>query len=283
MTTTDLVEMLDLDEVGPDAWRGHNLRSPGAVVFGGQLLAQAIAAAAQAAPGLQLKSMHTVFTRSGLPDQPIDLAVERLHEGRSFATLEVSARQGDRLCTRSLVLLHRPDPDLVHHQDGMPDVDGPEQCPPTPTSEGRGWEVRIADGADIFDPDAIGPAELRVWSRFDHVPSEPWASQALLGYASDGFLIGTAMRPHAGVGQAVAHVTISTSVVSQTLTFHDVFDAGEWLLLAQRSPHAGAGRSFGRADVFTLDGRLVASFAQENMIRAFATDRQPAPGERAKH
>jgi acyl-CoA thioesterase II len=104
-----------------------------------------------------------------------------------------------------------------------------------------------------------------------------------VGYASDGFLIGTAMRPHPGVGQALAHVAISTSVITQTLTFHDEFDASSWLLLAHHSPEAGRGRSFGRADVFTPDGRLVASFCQENMIRAFTDDRRPAAGERSKH
>jgi acyl-CoA thioesterase len=91
------------------------------------------------------------------------------------------------------------------------------------------------------------------------------------------------MRPHPGAGQALAHVSISTTVITQTLTFHDPFYAGDWLLLAQRSPHAGSGRSFGRADVFSADGHLVASFSQENMIRAFDTDRAPAAGERSKH
>jgi acyl-CoA thioesterase II len=277
-----MLEMLSLAETAPDTFEAHNLPSPGGVVFGGQLLAQAIAATARVEPELAVKSMHTVFARGGSPDQPVELAVQRLHGGRSFASLEVSISQGTRLCTRSLLLLHRSDPDLISHQDPMPKVAPPDKCPP-PASNGHGWEVRIADGADTSNPDAIGPPELRVWSRFDDVPPEPWASQALLGYASDGFLIGTAMRPHPGVGQALAHVTISTSVITQTLTFHDEFDAGSWLLLAHRSPHAGRGRSYGRADVFTADGRLVASFAQENMIRTFPSDRQPAPGKRSKH
>jgi acyl-CoA thioesterase len=82
---------------------------------------------------------------------------------------------------------------------------------------------------------------------------------------------------------SLAHVSISTSVITQTLAFHDDFFAGDWLLLAHHSPHAGRGRSFGRADVFTQDGRLVASYEQENMIRAFTADRRPAPGERSKY
>jgi len=89
----------------------------------------------------------------------------------------------------------------------------------------------------------------------------------MLAYGTDGFLIGTAMLPHAGVGQNMAHRNIATGVVSHTLTFHEPVPAGEWLLLAHESPYAGRGASYGRAHVFTRDGRLVASFVQENMIR----------------
>ena len=77
------------------------------------------------------------------------------------------------------------------------------------------------------------------------------------------------MRRHAGIGQAMAHVSISTSVLSHTLTFHEPIDAGEWHLLAHESPDAGRGRSYGRANVFARDGRLVASFVQDNMVRSF--------------
>jgi acyl-CoA thioesterase II len=102
------------------------------------------------------------------------------------------------------------------------------------------------------------------------------ASQALLAFASDGFLIATAMRLHKGVGQSLAHVTISTSVVAQTISFHEPFDAREWLLLAHRSSYAGRGRSHGQADVFTEDGRLVASYTQDNIIRHMPAGRAPA-------
>jgi len=282
VSLTEILQVLELDEVAPDRYLSQNLADSPGVVFGGQLLAQAIAAAARTVPDMAVKSMHTLFARGGSPEVPPELDVSRLHVGRSFANLEVSIRQGDRLCTRSLVLLHRPDADLIRHADEPPAVPTAERCP-VPEVVRRGWEIRYVDGVDIMDPDAVGPPELYVWSRFAGAPDDPWVSQALLGYASDGFLIGTAMRPHPGAGQSLAHVTISTSVIAQTLTFHDPFFAGDWLLLALRSPHAGAGRSFGRADVFSADGRLVASFSQENMIRAFDADRAPAAGERSKY
>ena len=93
----------------------------------------------------------------------------------------------------------------------------------------------------------------------------------MLAYGTDGFLIGTAMRPHAGIGQNMAHQNIATGVVSHTLTFHEPIETGTWLLMAHESPYAGRGASYGRAQVFTQDGRLVASFVQENMIRDAGT------------
>ena len=89
-----------------------------------------------------------------------------------------------------------------------------------------------------------------------------------MAYSTDGFLIATAMRPHAGVGQAQAHVTLSTGVLSHTLTFHERCPAAEWHLLQQWSSYAGHGRSYGRGDIFRQDGQLAASFVQDAMIRA---------------
>jgi acyl-CoA thioesterase-2 len=265
--TSELIRMLDLKPVERDRYVGQNLAGSQGVVFGGQLLAQSVAAAANSVPDMHVKSMHTIFTRGASPEQPVELDVERLHEGRSFASVEVSIRQGARLCTRSLVLLDNPDPDLMTYCADPPVVSPPDDSVRSAVTR-RGWDVHIVGDVDISDPDAVGPPELLVWSRFADVPPAEWVSQALLAYASDGFLIGTAMRPHPGVGQALAHVTIATTVVTQTLTFHDYVDAGDWLLLAHSSPYAGRGRSYGRADVYRTDGGLIASYAQENMIRA---------------
>lgn len=277
---TPLIAMLELEELGPGRYRAENLPDSHGVVFGGQLLAQALTAVARTAPDRVVTSMHTIFARGAAPDQPLLLDVEQLHGGRTFASAEVTVRQGERLCTRSLVLLDRPDAEFITYDAPAPAAARPEECPAT-TGLHQGWEVRTVGGVDITDPEAVGPPELLVWSRFAGVPDDPWASPALLAFASDGFLIGTAMRPHPGVGQALAHVAISTTVVTQTLSFHRTFEAGRWLLLAHHSPAAGRGRSYGRADVFTEDGQLVASYTQDNMIRAFSDDRRPAAGEKA--
>ena len=279
----ELLAVLDLRPSGDTTWLGASLDfGAGAVVFGGQLLAQTIVAAATADPDKSVKSVHTVFARGASTDTPLEFAVDVMQKGRSFASATVSVTQGERLCTRSLVLLHAPDPDLIRHQDAAPDVGSAADA--TPSSHGAGfWEIRTVGGVDIADPDAVGPAQLDVWTRFPDAPDDPTLNQALLAFATDGFLIGTAMRPHAGVGQSLAHRSISTSVITHTLAFHGAVDAAAWLLLDQESPVARAGRSYGRADVFTEDGDLVASFAQENMIRAFAADQAPPAGGRSNH
>jgi acyl-CoA thioesterase II len=278
----ELLDVLRLDPVGEGRYRAQNFGSaPGGVVFGGQLLAQTIVAAAAADPAKEVKSVHTIFARGGSLDQPLDIDVDVMHSGRAFGSVTVTVSQADRLCTRSLALLTAPEPDLIRHQDPAPAVGSPDAATPS-THGGDWWEIRTVGGVDISDPDAVGPAELNVWTRFPDAPADVTTSRALLSYATDGFLIGTAMRPHPGVGQALAHVSISTSVITHTLSFHEPFDPSQWLLLSQESPYAGRGRSYGRGTVFTEDGRLVASFVQENMIRDFPQGRAPAAGETSK-
>jgi len=260
-----ILASLDLEEVGPGRYRAPNAASTHNVVFGGQLLAQSMVAALRGNDGKVVKTLHTVFARPASPEEPVELAVEPVHAGRSLASSTVTIGQGGRVCTRSLVLMSADEPDLIRHADRAPALQ-----PPPPGGDSGDWEVRIVGDVDLSDSEAVGPPELEVWTRFPGAPDDLATSQALLAFATDGFLIGTAMRPHAGVSQAQAHRTLSTGVLSHTITFHEPLAAGEWLLLVHRSPYAGRGRSYGRADVFRTDGQLVASFVQDSMIRAMA-------------
>jgi acyl-CoA thioesterase len=264
-----LLRAFALEPTVPGAWRAENAQSGHGVVFGGQLLGQSIVAGLAGQDGKAVKTLHTIFARAASPGAPLAIAVERMHEGRSFASSAVTIAQGDRLCARSLVLLCADEPDFIRHADPAPAVPGPDDCPAAGEGLG-GWEIRVVGGVDVSDPGLVGPAELDVWSRFAGAPDHPVLDQALLAFATDGFLIGTAMRPHAGVGQAQAHRTVSTGVISHTLTFHEPCAAREWLLLSHRSTHAGHGRCYGRANVFRADGTLVASFVQDGMIRPLA-------------
>ena len=274
LTIDGLVGALRLDEAGPGRYRAGNADAGHGVIFGGQLMAQAVVAALAGHDGKRVKTVHTVFARSGRPEAPVEITVDRMHAGRAFASSTVTIGQGDRLCSRSLVLLTADEPDFIRHADPAPTAPGPEAGRAPAGGDEGDWQVRIAGGVDIADPEAVGPADLDVWSRFAGAPDDPAIDQALLAFATDGFLIGTAMRPHAGVGQAQAHVTVSTGVVSHTLTYHEPAPAREWLLLSHHSPYAGRGRSYGTAHVFRADGALVASFVQDAMIRPLDNTRQ---------
>jgi len=279
----DLLAAFDLEPTGPGTFTGSSIVfGGGSVVFGGQLLGQSMLAGATADPTKVIKSIHTIFARGASTDVPLEFDVDVMQSGRSFASAAVTARQGDRLCTRSLVLLHAPDPGLIEHQPDAPAVGSPQDAVASEHSNGF-WEIRTVGGIDIADPDAVGPAVLDVWTRFEDAPEDPALNQALLAFATDGFLIGTAMRPHPGVGQSLAHRSISTSVITHTLTFHRPVAADRWMLLSHESPQAGQGRSYGRAHVYSEAGDLIASYVQENMIRNFGEGQAPAPGTKAAH
>lgn len=271
---------MELEPTGEAAWRAGNMDNPGPVVFGGQILAQTLAAANQSVSDQTVRSLHTVFARSAAVEHPLHIAVETMSAGRSFSSLTVTVSQGDRLCARSLVLTGTDTEDLIRHAPEPP-RSGPEAA--TATGQGEGavtswWETRIVEGVDISDPDAVGPPRLGVWMRFPGAGPDARRGQALAAYASDGFLIGAALRPHAGFGQSLAHVEFNTTVLTHTLSFHEPFSADEWLLLDQEAPYAGRGCSYGRAHVWTADGRLVASFVQDAMIRAFPPTPPKPPG-----
>ena len=275
LTIENLLRAFTLEPVGDGHYRAENADAGHAVLFGGQLLGQSVIAAHVGEPDKRVKTVHTIFARAGSHDAPVDIAVDSMHSGRAMASSTVTISQGDRLVARSLVLLSADEPDFIRHADATPTVPGPDESR-VAGELGGAWEVRVAGDADISNPDQVGPPELDVWTRFVGAPEDPIINQALLAFATDGFLIGTAMRPHDGVGQAQAHRTLSTGVLSHTLTFHEPLSAGEWLLLSHRSTHAGHGRCHGRANVFTTDGVLVASFVQDAMIRPMKTDRPPA-------
>jgi acyl-CoA thioesterase len=268
MFTMDaFLEALTLEPVGTDRYRATNLSSDHGVVFGGQLLAQSVMAGLAGQEDKVVKTIHTVFARGAAPDAPLDIAVERMHGGRSVASSTVTVSQGDRLCTRSLVLLSVEEDDVIRHADEPRAGSSPDDVAGHVRAVGA-WEIGVVGAVDLNDPEQVGPPELDVWIRFDGAPDDPGIDQALVAYSTDGFLIGTAMRPHAGVGQAQAHQTLSTGVLSHTLTYHERCPAAQWHLLQQWSSYAGHGRSYGRGDIFRADGQLAASFVQDAMIRA---------------
>jgi len=276
-----LPALLRLEQVGDHLWAGqpeHEGEVVRNVVFGGQIMAQAIMAAhldrnADRSDDKEVKSVHAVFARAGDYGQPIAYEVERMHDGRTLGSDTVTFSQGGEIMSRCMILWSRDEPDLIRHTAwvAMPDVPGPNE--PGHRSDGRvfpGAAGKIVGGIDTWsDDEPLRPAVQNVWTRYETSYSQV-IDQAILSWATDGYLIGTSMLPHKGYHEGQAHKTISTGVLSHTLNFHDRFRADQWLLLANESIWAGRGRTHGRSTVWTEDGRLVATFTQDNLVRRWA-------------
>lgn len=250
------------------------------VITGSHLLARMIIASYQAGDRTkEVKSAHAVFARPASFATDVEMEVEAIHAGRGFASDVVRAVQHGVTMSTSIILWSLEEPDLIRHADPMPDVTRPDDLPAGGRGMSEGGEMRTVDGIDTWGVDAtVGPPELYTWYRDGASHDSVVVNQALLCAATGALLIGTTLRPHPGVNQDMAHRQISTGVVDHTINFHDRFDVSQWLLLAQDSPWAGRGRSYGRGLVFTEDGRLVASYTQDNMIRHF-TDQKDHSGE----
>jgi acyl-CoA thioesterase II len=268
VTEAVLPDLLRLDVVGDHRFRVHHPDSDPEgrdVVFGGQLLAQMIMASSETGGGKEVKSIHALFARTGTYSAPIELAVESIHAGRSWASDTVTAWQGERLLSRGLVLLNNDEPDIIRHELEMPKVPGPEAA-----TAGEGLGFPGAELRTVEDPTATtgGVAALHFWTRFEHPVPGVAANQAILSWNTNGFMIGLAVRDHRDVVKIEdAHRTVSTGVIGHTINFHERFDVSEWLLLTHESTYAGRGRVHSRGLVYREDGQLVATFTQDSMVR----------------
>ncbi len=259
----DLVACLTLVEAEPGVVEGRNLDIGYHRVFGGQILAQVLVAAAAASPEKSVKSLHILFPREGDTAKPMRYRVERLQDGRTFGTTEVVATQDDKVIAAAVLSMHS-DEEGLHRSAAPPEVGPPDGAVPTPLAMVP-WETRSVGGVDLADHGAAEP-RLDWWMRTPPVGDSRHLHQALLAHATDLTLIGTALRPFEGISQADSTVTLHTAVTSHTLWFHQPFRVDDWLLLTQHSPIVAHGRTFGRGDVYAGD-ELVASFAQEAMVR----------------
>ncbi len=272
----DLLRLVDAEPTGPGRFvaPGYHERSRN-VVEGGQLLAQALVAAAKSVPGQRLDSAYVTFPRAATFDDPIELSVEPLRLGRTFSTVSVRGAQGGVLVSPALVLLGVDTEDVIRDSVAMPDVAGPEDAAPFDMRV-TGRAVRVVDGAYSPDPDRVGPPELYVWVRFRDDPAELALRRALVAQATTHWTVAAAMRPHHGIGEADAHVSLSTGPMSLAVSFHDDAPLDRWFLYANRATWSGHGLGHGEGRVFTEEGRLIASYSVDAMIRRFtAVGRRP--------
>ncbi|GGV28767.1 acyl-CoA thioesterase II [Actinomadura cremea] len=241
-------------------FEGRNLDLGYYRLYGGQLLGQFLQAASRACPDKAVKSLHTVFAREGTEDEPVRYEVTRHHEGRTFGTLTIVARQSRGVLATASVSVHGAEDGRERQADvPVPSVPGPEHA----VSVGMfPWETRSV--GDLDAREAVAP-EYDLWMRTPEAPAG--LAPAITAYATDLNLIGTALLPLDGVSQQDARGAFASAVTTHTMWFHRPFRTDSWLLLHQHSPLLAHGRCFGRGDVLTEDGTLVASYAQEALLR----------------
>jgi acyl-CoA thioesterase-2 len=188
----------------------------------------------------------------------------------------VDVDQDGRRCAHGTVLLDETAPDVVRHGAEPPDVPGPYECAPVDMGV-TGRDIRVVDDAYTGDPDApVGPPVLDAWVRFADLPADPVLHAGLLAQFTGHLSIAAALRPHAGVGQDEAHRSLSSAINAISLSLHAEVRADRWLLYRHRSTFAGDGMTHSECRVHDEDGRLVASFSVDAMVRA--ATRPVAPG-----
>jgi acyl-CoA thioesterase II len=269
--------MLEVFDVTPDGDQLYVGTSDGGnrrVVDGSQLLAQSVVAASKEFPDHRVRSAHAVFTRAVDSEGPVGFDVDVVHRGRSFAGALITVTQAGRRCATVDLLLDTPTADVIRHAASPPPIGSPADAIPYDMPlEGR--ELRLVGMSDPNDPDEVGPPVLDAWLRYRPVPDRDDLAKALIAHFTGHLSISTTMRPHRGVGTALAHKGVSTAVMSITVTFHDPVAWDGWLLYHHESTQVGGGMSYVRGQVFTEEGALLASFTQEGMIRDFGDDPVP--------
>ena len=273
-----LVDLLDLEEIDVNLFRGRQSDTDRQRVFGGQVAAQALVAASRTVPAeFAVHSLHSYFLRPGDTQVPIVYDVEGIRDGRSFATRRVVARQHGRPIYYLTANFQREEQGL-EHQDAMPEVAPPEEgLRMVDLMRGRGDAEADALAKEWASLDAryLGssrrglpedpdhPARARMWIRVtEDLGDDPVRHLAAFTYASDMSLLGATLTAH-----DVRPPEIQMASLDHTIWFHRPFRADEWWLYDQFSPSASGGRGLALARVFTQDGRLVATVAQEGLIR----------------
>ncbi|MEB3051093.1 acyl-CoA thioesterase domain-containing protein [Mycolicibacter sp. MYC123] len=268
--------LLDLFEVtpdGPDRFIGQTGLAGDderQVVEGTQLLAQAIVGAAKRFADKSIRSVHAVFARAVMVGPPAEYTVDVVNEGRSTATAVIAVLQNGRRCATITVLADVPSDDVITHHLPRADVASPAEsnhCEMPMT----GRDVRLVDVVDVNSPDEVGPPELYAWLRYDPIPSRDDLAKALIAYFTGHLGISTTMRAHAGIGTSQSHLTVSTAPMTVMVSFHEPVRWDGWILYGHESTQVGAGMSYVRGTVHTEQGELLASFAQDGLIRPLRT------------
>ena len=272
-TVEGLLELFDVQPDGVDRYIGQTgiaSADERQVVEGTQVMAQAIVAAGKRFAEKSVRSAYAVFARAVVVGPPVELTIDVVAEGRTTATAVVSASQNGKRCITVTVLADVPSADVIRHQLPRPDVAAPADAHVSEMPM-VGRQLRLVDVVDVNSPDEVGPPELHAWLHYDPIPSRDELAKALIAYFTGHLGISTTMRAHEGIGTAQAHLTVSTAPMTVSVSFHEPFTWGGWLLYSHESTQVGAGMSYVRGAVHTEEGELLASFAQDALIRPLRT------------
>lgn len=278
---TELVKLLSLEKIEENLYRGESQDLGWGQVFGGQVLGQALSAAAKTVPAeRRVHSFHAYFLLTGRVDRPIVYDVDRIRDGGSFTTRRVMAIQAGQPIF-SMSASFQVQEEGLEHQDSMPSMPGPEGLAsqvelaravadriPPPLRErfvaDSPLDIRPVDPNSLFSP-TVRPPQSATWVRANGtLPDDPALHRYLLAYASDFNFLGTSLYPH-GVSWLTPGMQVAS--LDHAMWFHRPFRMDEWLLQVVDSPSASGGRGLSKADFFTRDGTLVATTVQEGLIR----------------
>ncbi len=270
----NVVEILDLEAIEVNIFRGRSPDDDRQRVFGGQVAGQALVAAARTVEQGSVHSLHAYFLRAGDPKTPLLYEVDRIRDGRSFTTRRVVAIQHGKAIFQLAASFHVAE-DGFEHSDRMPQAPDPETlmslAQGSSSESVSAWD-RMQALMDIryvttrpLDRSGPLPPDQLVWMRANGtLGDDPVLHTCLLTYASDLTLLDTTLTPH---GTSAVDPTVMMASLDHAMWFHGAFRADEWLLYDQHTPAAGGARGLATGRVFTRDGRLVASVVQEGLIR----------------
>ena len=275
----ELVELLDLERLEVNLFRGVSPDDERQRIFGGQVAGQALVAAGRTVGRGSVHSLHAYFLRPGDPAVPIVYEVDRIRDGKSFTTRRVVAIQHGEAIFNLQASFHVAEPGF-DHQVPMPEVPDPETLPRAaeldpPVVAGKAWfdrpgpiDIRYV-GNPPWARTASPEARQLVWIRADgRLPDDPVLHTCVVAYASDFTLLDSALIPH---GKSWLDDDLMMASLDHAMWFHRPFRADEWLLYSQVSPSASGGRGLAYGGIFRRDGTLAVSVVQEGLIRPLRT------------
>ncbi|MCK5542260.1 MAG: acyl-CoA thioesterase II [Desulfobacterales bacterium] len=277
----ELLRLLKLEKIEENIFRGESQDLGFGNVFGGQVVGQALSATSRTiASGFQAHSLHGYFMLAGDASKPIVYTVDCIRDGKSFVTRRVVAVQNGRAIFSATASFHKNEQGY-EHQTAMPDIKGPEGLEnevemvtrlsdkiPLEIREKllckKPIEIRVVNPINPFSPKAM-PPEKYVWFRaIDKIPNDSAIHRYMLAYASDFHLVGTALYPH---GRTFWSSDMQVASLDHSIWFHREFQMDDWLLYVMKSPNAAKARGLNIGSIFTRKGVLVASVAQEGLMR----------------